>query len=924
MEFEDALAFLRSEISRRLRGELVVPPGFLAEHLSEHSQIRELLDEALRDRLVRHLESIYGTRQGNGHILKGDFKEWYPDRKPDINFYYWRRLQRYWMTSSILPVSVVHSVDAVTDEILGFLGDPQDESDWDPGRRGLVMGHVQSGKTTNYSALITKAADAGYRIIIVLAGLTNSLRFQTQLRLDQTFVGRSSVGDATVNRMYPVATVLRGVDGEKQEIRQPYCGTTQMSDFKSAAIGTAGAIEGNFNDPILFVTKKHEKVLERLADWLSGLNHGMPLEGPMLLIDDEADNASINTAKDPDEVTRINERIRNLLACCRRTSYVGYTATPFANIFIDPDTEDEMLQEDLFPRHFIKSLDPPDSYIGARDLFVPTGRLYDPCIREIPDDYQDLLPLKHKSTHELTELPTSLINSIREYLLVRGIRWLDGMGHENSAMLINVSRFNNVQQQVHDEVYQFLVETREAIDAWAGSPSWEKSEPLRALKHTWDSEYSESTKWSWEDVRPVLYRVISSIEPRLVNMRGGGIDYTKASKSGLHVIAIGGLALSRGLTLEGLCISYVLRNVGAADTLLQMGRWFGYRPGYETLCRIHATWDMIADFEAISEAVEELRDDLVRMEKMGRTPNEFGLKVRQSPTGIAITARNKMWSARPHPVSIDLSCRHLQGFEAFNDAESFRQNHEAAAAFVARLESDSGSRRADEPGAIVWTGVSVDLVQELLGRFRSPRLEFAVIDGDRSLVLDYIADRAGSELSHWDVAIPFKTTRFIRESRLPLPFVSQDAAFCRQRFNGVPKPEAEGIVKFTEKNVVADSAPTDLLYGEDTENLDRIAGELREEAPDGGKMSVERAYLMARKKPLLVIHAVEFELDPDRSAGARLTLPSGTPAVTLSLAFPSTDVVPVPRTYAASKRFRELLSAASEEAETDEVIDADD
>ncbi len=926
MDFEIALPAIRAEIDRRLDGQLVVPKGFLEEHVHERSQIRSLLDEETRVRLIRHLETIYGTRQGTGHLLKGDFKEWYPTRKPDIKFYYWRRLQKYWMEESDLPVRSVQAQDAVTDEILGLLGDPRDETDWR--RRGLVMGHVQSGKTTNYSALITKAADAGYRIIIVLAGLTNSLRYQTQLRLDQTFVGCSSVEDSTIKSLYKVAKVLRGVAGEDQTIRQPYCGTTQLSDFKSGAIGTAGAVEGTFHDPILFVTKKNERVLKALADWLSGLQHGMSLEGPMLLIDDEADNASINTEKDPEKATKINERIRNLLACCRRTSYVGYTATPFANIFIDPDTDDAMLNEDLFPRHFIKSLDPPDNYIGAKDLFVSSGRLYEACIREIPDDYRDLLPLKHKPSHEVVELPPSLVRAVWEYILTRAIRWLDEARNENSAMLINVSRFNDVQKQVHDEIYRLLVAIREAINAWVKSPSWKQSDLLCDLKSTWDNEYANTTTWSWDDVRLVLPKTTAAIEPKLVNMQGGEIDYTKAPKTGLHIIAIGGQALSRGLTLEGLTVSYVLRNVGAADTLLQMGRWFGYRPGYEALCRIHATSDMVADFEAISEAVEELREDLVRMEKIGRTPNDFGLKVRQSPTGIAITARNKMWSARPHPVSIDLSCRHLQGFEAFNDANCFRTNYEAAGEFVTGLESDSSCERADEDGAIVWAEVPASKVLKLLRKFRSPKLEFIVIDGERSLATDYIEDRARHELASWYVAIPYKKSNFIGDSKSPLPFIEGPNRYCRQRFNGTLSLRASGVVKFTEKNVVADSAPTDICYGENHKGqLDMSAKKIREEAPQGKKPSIERAYLEARTRPLLVIHSVEYRLDPIRCPETLLDLPQGMPAVTLSLVFPETKIAPTPRFYATSKRFRELLRAANEEGNDeveDEVIDAND
>ncbi|HDQ7410068.1 TPA: hypothetical protein QBM04_005191, partial [Pseudomonas aeruginosa] len=207
MDFDASLSFLRVEIDRRIQGRFPVPQGFLDTHVKEVSALASILDEELASRLIRHLETIYGTQQGEGHVLKTDFQEWYPGRKGEVDFYYWRRLQKYWLDHSILPVQVVQSVDKVTDEILGYLGDPLEGDSWR--RRGLVMGHVQSGKTTNYSALIAKAADAGYRVIVVLAGLTNSLRYQTQVRLDQTFVGKSSLGDNFVSEIYPVSYVLK-------------------------------------------------------------------------------------------------------------------------------------------------------------------------------------------------------------------------------------------------------------------------------------------------------------------------------------------------------------------------------------------------------------------------------------------------------------------------------------------------------------------------------------------------------------------------------------------------------------------------------------------------------------------------------------------------------------------------------------------
>jgi len=924
MDFDAALSFLRVEIDKELRGHLPVPQGYLRAHVLEHSSIAKILDEAIAERLVRHLETIYGTEQEDGHVLKTDFKEWYPDRMGELKFYFWRRLQKYWLDNSILPVQVVQSVDNVTNEILGFLGDPHDEASWR--RRGLVMGHVQSGKTTNYSALIAKAADAGYRIIVVLAGLTNSLRYQTQVRLDETFVGKLSLGDSIMSETYPVANVFKGMDGEDQVVRHPYCGTTQGADFNVTIARGVGATEGNFADPILFVTKKHEAVLGRLADWLRSLRRGSPLEGPMLLIDDEADNASINTAKDPGRTTRINERIRELLKCSRRSSYVGYTATPFANIFIDPDTTEEMLHEDLFPTHFIKSLEPPDNYVGAEKLFSENGELAEECIREVPDDYQDLLPLTHKSGHRVDELPESLLNAVREFVLFRAIRICAGEGRKNSSMLLNVSRFNAVQQQLHDEVYRFLQTLKDAVDVWGASSSWERSAPLLKLREVWDAEYAEAAGVNWDEVRSVLKRAISAIEVRLVNMRGGGLDYTKAPEAGMHVIAVGGLALARGLTLEGLAVSYVLRNVGAADTLLQMGRWFGYRPGYAHLCRIHATPNMLEDFREISEAVEELRDDLVRMERMGRTPDEFGLKVRQSPTGIAITAANKMRTAKPFFMAVDLSARHLQAFEVFNDESANERNLSAAVDLFKTLSSGHAESRTAEASALVWTGVDVDLIQSLLRRLDLPQLEFAKDSTGSSLVLDYIADRAAGELGSWDVAIPYnREARSAGGPLLAFPLDGYGQYFCRQRLSGVPRKGDGAVVKFTEKNVVADVAPNDLMYGEDKDALDRRADALEENYPPKKNNAwVGKRYVLARKRPLLLIHIVAFGLSPERSEGVKLAFPPGKPVVTISLAFPGTEVALRPRQYAASIRLSEMMQRQREETETDEDLEDDE
>lgn len=574
-EFKARLNYLRELIDSQLNGQRVVPKNYLAQAVEEFGIPFRLTEDQIL-RFVKHLETIYGTSQEDGHILKNSFTEWYTKEKRNIDFHYWDRLKTTWIQKTILPKAVVNSVDTVTDEIMGLLGNPKDKESWNR-RRGLVMGHVQMGKTTNYSALISKAADAGYRIIIVLAGMTNSLRYQTQVRLDKAFVGKSSVSDSTHIKNYDVANIFK-LGNPNYRARYPFCGTTQLSDFNTATGGAIGAHQGTFAEPILFVTKKHPKVLERITEWLKGLNSGEPLDGPMLLIDDEADNASVNTNDKPDHITAINANIRKLLKTSKQSTYIGYTATPFANIFIDPDSADQMLNEDLFPADFIKSLDPPDNYVGSQRLFTDDGDLLKHCIRPIPDDYLEVLPIKHKPKHKLLHLPQSLKDAIREYILFRAIRLSDGNGAAHSAMLMNVSRFNYVQEQLKEKVDDFLKSTKDGITSWALA-DWKKSEVMTELHSVWLKEYATvaGVQVKWAEIRTNLVEAISSIDTKLVNMNGPGIDYEKAPASGLHLIGIGGLALARGLTLEGLAVSYVLRNVGASDTLLQMGRWFGYR-----------------------------------------------------------------------------------------------------------------------------------------------------------------------------------------------------------------------------------------------------------------------------------------------------------------------------------------------------------
>jgi len=918
-DFAANFAYIRVQLEKKLNGQSAVPPGFLEEIVKKYSSIFDLSQTDIK-RLVKHLETIYSTTQKDGHTLKTDFKEWYGRSKREIDFHYWDRLKSYWTQSSILPADVIRSVDQVTDEIMGLVGNPKDQASWSK-RRGLVMGHVQMGKTTNYSALISKAADAGYKVIIVLSGMTNSLRYQTQVRLDKTFVGKSSVSDAAQSKVYDVARVLRA-GNPAYNPRFPFCGTTQISDFNTATARAIGAHQGAFAEPLLFVTKKSPVVLEKIKEWLMSLNNGQKLDLPLLLIDDEADNASVNTSKDPDKTTKINERIRSILNTSKQFTYIGYTATPFANIFIDPDSIDDILREDLFPADFIKSLDPPDNYIGSVKLFTDGAKLRLQCLREIPKDYVELLPINHKSTHKLTQLPKSLIDAIYEYIIFRAIRIGQGNRDINSAMLINVSRFNFVQEQIKDHVDSLLKDTTDAIRSWAKA-DWQKSQRMLDLYSVWVKEYegTDELNQNWDDILKSLYESVNTITAALVNMNGNGIDYEKVREGGLHVIGIGGLALARGLTLEGLAISYALRNVGAADTLLQMGRWFGYRPGYENLCRIHAAQGLIDDFEYVSESVEELRTDFQRMVQLGKTPYDFGLKVRQSPTGIQITAANKMRTATPILLAEDFSTRHIQAHTLYDDKSLNSINITNFLNFIKILQDKYPEQFYNDTKkhALVWKKIQVEFILEFIKKLKFPQTEFSIFaSGDNGLLTDYISDRVEGELKEWDIGIPY----IKKQGSVSLPIENQKEIYCRSRSGAfVVGP---GVIKVNRKNAVAFGVEELTLGQEETKfNARKLEIEnkykLELELTDGGEAkSVSQTWLhsMARSRPLVLLHFLQIKPAVDEN----IVLEINEPVASIGILLPGTQIKCKPRKYQASLKLIELLKRQREETESDEVL----
>jgi len=720
--------------------------------------------------------------------LTGHFNWLDTARKRDWR--YWARYASY--LERKIPSDVIDALDKSTDGILGLLEDPLREGAWD--RRGLVVGHVQSGKTGNYSGLICKAADAGYKIIIVLAGRHNNLRSQTQIRLEESFLGYETSGlDREPSRLIGVGQIDSDLE------LAPNCMTTRAEhgDFNTKVATHFSASPEK--RPWLFVVKKDPTVLRQLLNWIrkkvadaTDPEDGRPVVStlPLLVIDDEADNASVDTADqgfdedgnpDEDHVPKtINRLIRTILFSFSKAAFVGYTATPFANIFIHRRgaTKDE--GPDLFPQAFIRNLAAPSNYIGPAKVFglrSPEGRVGGlPLWREVDDQLEQdghpgWMPANHKKEHVPTyrstdTLPPSLKEAICSFLLATAARVCRGQGGDHSSMLVHVTRLNYVQERVHAQIERAVAQMArrfkrgEDLDALAQQMRdvWERD--FVPTSHEVAERFPEKEGPpgipTWDEIWAALPDVLGDIEVRLVN--GSSKEAIDLAQEGKPVkqIAVGGDKLSRGLTLDGLCTSYFVRTTKMYDTLMQMGRWFGYRPGYVDLCRLYTTSDLVEWFGHIADAAEELRDEFDAMAESGGTPRDYGLKV-QSHEVLLVTSPQKMRNARS--LQLSFSGDLLESVSLHNDAATLDRNLAATLALISSMgdpaEKDVIARKRgaakQEWKGFLWNAVPADKIATFFEAYATHPKARKV---NSVLVAEFIRSMAKcSELTKWTVAV---------------------------------------------------------------------------------------------------------------------------------------------------------------------------
>lgn len=695
----------------------------------------------------------------------------------------------------------IEEVKKSTLSILEGFGNPLDSKPFF--KRGMVVGSVQSGKTANFNGVINSSIDMGYKLIIVLSGIMEDLRSQTQKRLEKEvlgpLVGQNYIGVGKVCRMQNLKVEINSI-------------TSSDTDFNQQVARASGQIEKNN----ILVVKKNVSVLKNILLWLKDyVNKDHPqIKVPLLIIDDEADNASLNNMghKGREYATKINKEIRAILGLFEKKTYVGYTATPFANILQYKNDEPSLpfvvklkgeeysftLSEDLFPDDFIELLYPSSQYIGIKQFFETKNSdiiKIDPLIgKPIPsNDYlhsfpprfwKDIEPLeptvsKVRGTRAAKKydpfpqvLPESLKEAVRCYILAIAIRdSRDGdmrsskFYQPHNTMLIHISRFGDWQNRTRNLLIKYIEDLSNQINTGYSSPIFED------FKFTWDKHYGHivgTIKEKYLDpkryhddymfpvdfensIKGSLSRAIDGIEVRAINSspQGENLVYPSIGDQDFEpkkYIATGGNRLSRGFTLEGLTINYFLRATDNADTLMQMGRWFGYRIGYLDCCKLFTVKENIDKFNEASLIMEDLEQKFEQLAKLpDKTPKDFTIWIRNNPDVIKLTRGNFLRNL--NKMTLDFGSRIQQSSQFSIEKDRIIKSCYA----FKNLAKDMAWDNNKKPGFLIHR-----TDQEGLKKF----LDFAEMESNTMLNLNTIGLRGYLEkcrlkgkLTEWIIAI---------------------------------------------------------------------------------------------------------------------------------------------------------------------------
>lgn len=841
-EVEEQLLFIMNNVG--LMNQLAISIGSQEWH--------DIYRFALRKLETRVFLSISPSYK----ISNPNVRDWLTnERKEQIEWQYWNRYKEYLFKRRKRTKIEVTTIDDDTNRILSLMADPQSDDDY--GHKGLVVGDVQSGKTANYAGLICKAIDAGYRIIIVIAGVLNDLRAQTQERLEHDVIGVSSREDADQSKKYGVGHIRSNITHPPRII------TTREQDFHISKSNDAQLpLDGT---TYMLVIKKNARTLSNVINFFSKrYTESDRRNSPVFILDDEADNASVNSHAPEEDPTRINALIKELLGLFPRNSYVGYTATPYANIFIDPYTvqKGNKIEHDLFPSDFIYSLGRSSNYIGATKLFCKPEEEDEVIDNKSSDalvsiDEQGFLDEIKKGKYIGTPIPDSMEEALYAFVLARVIRDVMGQEKEHCSMLIHVSLKTAAHTYIKKAVEEKFEELKEAIISNISLPNAHLICPIIGkLKNVWEARYENThVIVTWDQVvcrlasnDTYMYKFkFFKVNSTSKRDKTPTLDYTKY-KEGLTAIVIGGNSLSRGLTIEGLTTTYFLRPAKQYDTLMQMGRWFGYRPDYEEVCRIYIPTELQGHFAAIAMATDELKESISYMDDAKLTPMEFGLRVRNDVSGLLITARNKMRAAQMHDEWVSFGDSLLETFKVSNNSEIIERNLNAFYNFLEIVVNNFPERvcgKDEVQHDRIWQNVPANIVWDFIAECEEmhcsadPAAELVLKASLREYIL--------KEISSFDVALVGVGMQYSWTKVSSLPCLSETMLFPSRN----PEHNADDYthILFNKQHVFSKSSEFGYQKKSDLERLKAIA-------PSG--LSGHHFRSIPGRRPLLLLSFVNL------------------------------------------------------------------
>jgi hypothetical protein len=743
------VSFIKGQVSKydgnkEFIDSLLVGKASLIREMASNFNYPDVDDVTLNEYFLKAVR-VYNSNnvieiEEKESLVKKGYQTWLIGDRMNISWNYSDRYFQY-LRKIGRSEKVIEEVKNSSLDILSKFADPKSAKKQYV--KGLVVGEVQSGKTGNFNAVINRAIDSGYKIIIVLSGIMEDLRSQTQDRIESDVVGEGRDSDTQILGDKGVGALVErfGPRGNSQ-IEQIVSITSTKSDFNKAI----KEADFSINRTNILVCKKNVYLLRNLIGWLyDSKGTAQFLNLPLLILDDEADNASLNNygSKGKEHASKINGQIRALLDLFSTKTYLGYTATPFANVLQDrnekPDgywiekyrvngefQERNFAQVDnIFPDDFIELLKSPSNYVGAKQLFETVQPIENktenndkiPLVETVLDnveyfptrvlkddprigvkrinnnaeweditypngtylhfnsfnDYRTGTRASKKEDIFPLSLPRSLEEAIHCFILSMAIResrkgkiMNTSFYNPHHSMLVHISRFTTWQNRTNDLIQTYVNKlifriNNDKINA--------PDSIYKQLEVDWYNNYAHivenirkylpigyvddfMTPIVFDSLKTNLPKTVEGIEVKAINsVTKAKLEYPKNSPK--KIIAIGGNRLSRGFTLEGLTINYFIRATDYSDSLFQMGRWFGYRPGYLDCCKIFTTTDSIEKFDSTTKCIEELELLFRKMSRLKREPRNFAIRVKTHPGTLKITRSSILKNAREEKWSFE-------------------------------------------------------------------------------------------------------------------------------------------------------------------------------------------------------------------------------------------------------------------------------